>query len=124
MLKKYVLLAVSIFWTLVIIILSLIVIEDTISYIQVPNKDKIVHFLFYFVFVSLWYSYFRETNNKVNLGWYVFFTAALLGIVIELCQMFFTTTRHADSKDVLANTVGALLGLLFISVTNKIISKK
>ena len=104
--------------------LSLITIDDTIVNIPVQNKDKIVHFLFYFIFVALWSSYIKIAKKSKNYQWYVFMSAVLFGIMIELCQIFFTATRQGDIKDVFANSVGALMGSFFVTVTNKIFSKK
>jgi len=43
------------------------------------------------------------------------------GIAMEICQKLFTTTRTADVLDLLANTAGALVGLLIIT---KIVNNK
>lgn len=36
---------------------------------------------------------------------------SIYGVVIELIQEFFITSRTGEVKDILANTVGILLGL-------------
>lgn len=108
-------------WTIVVAVLSLITIGDVGEGIKIPNKDKYVHFTFYFVFVVLWHSYAtaKKINKKINL--IVLFSAIGYGIFIEICQSLFTTTRTADVYDALANSIGAISGLLFIT---KIYNKK
>lgn len=41
------------------------------------------------------------------------------GILMEICQELFTKTRTADVLDVLANSLGAALGLIVVSMLNK-----
>jgi len=41
-------------------------------------------------------------------------------VTIEVLQTVFTTTRNGDPVDVLANSIGAVLGILAISVLEKI----
>jgi VanZ family protein len=46
-------------------------------------------------------------------------TAILYGIIIEICQGAFTTLRNPDVYDVIANTLGALTGILIIKLAYK-----
>ena len=98
-------------WTFIILYLSLKSTIDTPKF-SFPNEDKIVHFTFYFGFVILWFRYlvFRNNallNNKIALVMISIF----FGIAIELAQKYFTTTRHADFLDVVANSTGTLFGI-------------
>ncbi len=101
----------AILWTLVVTYLSLASLRDVGSTIKFPYKDKIVHFTFYLMFVILWSLFFkqRKYNYKILLA------AIGYGITMEICQKLFTTTRTADVLDVLANSTGALVGLLIIT---------
>ena len=40
-----------------------------------------------------------------------FIFSVFFGITIEILQSVFTTTRAADVRDILANTIGATIGL-------------
>lgn len=85
------------------------------SLFKIPQKDKIAHFTFYFVFSILWFRYFRITKpklKKLNLVVIIFAVASVMGMSIELMQYYFTSTRSAEWLDVLANCSGSLLGLL------------
>ena len=82
------------------------------------DSDKIVHLLAYAVFVSLWFLFFYVLKQKKDN-----FSRALIkscslaliyGIIIEILQGELTTSRSADFKDVLANSVGILIGMLLV----------
>lgn len=99
-------------WTLLVIVLSIINIGEVGNEIQIPYKDKIVHFLFYFIFTILWFSYLNSTKPNSKNIWLVLTTAILFGTAIEIYQATFTLSRHSDVADVLANSLGAILGVI------------
>jgi VanZ family protein len=84
---------------------------------EVSNLDKLVHVFFHFVLTILCFLFLQKYTNAINslkpilisLLFSVFF-----GIGIEIAQELFTTTRHADVFDVLANLSGAILGVAVI----------
>jgi VanZ family protein len=84
---------------------------------EVSNLDKLVHVFFHFVLTILCFLFVQKYTNAINslkpilisLLFSVFF-----GIGIEIAQELFTTTRHADVFDVLANLSGAILGVAVI----------
>lgn len=108
-------------WTLLVTVLSLI---STGSFVSIANiniayKDKIVHFIFYFVMVILWLNYYNRTTSK-NSYIKVLFMTICYGILIEICQGVFTANREADVFDAIVNTVGAFSGfILFKALSNK-----
>ena len=84
---------------------------------KIEGLDKIVHAVFHLVFTVLWFLYFRSKDSSFAKS---IFSAILLsiiyGIIIEICQQVFTTTRQADILDFLANTTGALLAALILYI--------
>jgi VanZ family protein len=84
---------------------------------EVSNLDKLVHVFFHFVLTILCFLFVQKYTNAINslkpilisLLFSVFF-----GIGIEIAQELFTTTRHADVFDVLANLSGAILGVAVV----------
>lgn len=81
------------------------------------QADKIAHFGFYTIFASLWFMYFRQRiANTKKLFVTVFLFSFLFGIGIEVCQAVFTENRHADVADAVANTLGAIFGLLVMAL--------
>lgn len=116
---KYTLLFVS--WLVFITSLSLFsmsqfgAISDGLN---IPHKDKIVHFGFYF-FATIFGSYaLREfLRNKISLiqsAIRMFLFSVMYGMVIEVVQYGFTQDRHGDFFDFIANSIGAFCGLLLV----------
>ncbi len=118
--KKYTLLfCLALFWTIIVTFLSLGTIGDIGSSISIPNKDKYVHFTFYFIFVIVWFLFANRNNIANKVKWIVLFSAIGYGILMEICQGLFTLNRAPDLMDVLANSLGAITGLLFITMIIK-----
>lgn len=107
-------------WTVLIGVACLIDARaiPTVPSINIPNKDKIVHFCFYFVFSILWAKYllYAQKWTRIKIYATVFISASVFGIIIELLQGCCTETRGADLADVLANCSGSFLGLLCVFV--------
>lgn len=92
---------------------------------DVEKGDKYVHFTFYFVFTVLWFIFLkRKRGNTAKTRFLVFILGFTFGIIIELCQEFFTADRSADVKDVLANTSGSAGAILFLWLKDKFSNKK
>lgn len=107
--KKY--LYIALFWTVLVTFLSLVNNIKSDIGLEIPYKDKIVHFVFYSVFTGIWglfFLTFQKNKNKTLL--LVFFFSIFYGIIMEICQGMFTTTREPDVYDVLANTLGSVFG--------------
>ncbi|WP_396145126.1 VanZ family protein [Flavobacterium sp.] len=122
MLNKKTYFLIAFCWTCLVTILSLIKISDEFTKtidIDVEYKDKYVHFLFYLVFVLLWFLFIIRTKyvNSAKLKSLIF--AVSYGIIIEICQGLYTTTRTPDVYDVLANSIGAFTGTLILDIFYK-----
>ena len=109
---------VALLWTIAMIYLCLIE-SVKVPKFQIPFRDKIVHFSFYFGFMYLWARSFKNTSFTKNLQDLIL--GILLGITIEFLQDNFTKTRAFDIYDILANTIGALIGFIFV---NKFLQNK
>jgi len=84
--------------------------------------DKLGHIIFHFGITLSWFFYFN--SRKSNKGFKNALINAVLfsliyGILIEISQAMFTTTRSADIKDVMANTTGALLVVILVFLITK-----
>ena len=113
----------AVLWTGIILFLSFKAPSVNPKFIF-PNQDKIVHFMFYFVFVFLWFSYllYKKKPTNLTLILLVLFSIAM-GILIELAQGYLTTTRQADIYDVLANSLGSFVAFLIMKTRMKNYSK-
>ena len=103
----------AICWTVIIAFLCLITFSELPS-LPVSGADKYVHVTLHFAFVMLWGFYVSLTQNEIRIAKIIrlVILSILYGIVIEVLQEFFTTTRQADILDVLANFTGAILALM------------
>ncbi|MSP84551.1 MAG: hypothetical protein EXR18_01810 [Flavobacteriaceae bacterium] len=86
--------------------------------VSIESADKYVHFTFHFVFLNLWFLYFNSKNQKNSFYQvlFIFLVSILFGILIELAQQAFTTTRKGDIFDVFANLTGAFSALILILI--------
>jgi len=119
--RKKIFLYLAIFWTGLILYLCLKNANE-IKQIEIPNFDKIIHFVFHFVFTTLWFLYLKKkfnSSNNINLLVITLIISLVFGIAIELMQQYFTATRTADVFDVLANLFGAFLAVMSIILLNR-----
>jgi VanZ family protein len=90
--------------------------SSKIPVVNFPSIDKIVHFCFHFGFTISWIVFFKKElkgkeadDYKAYLISFIF--SVFFGITIEILQGVITTTRASDVTDVLANALGATIGV-------------
>jgi VanZ family protein len=114
---KMFLIAVSI--TLSLVILSLMKIPA--HNLGITHLDKWQHCFAYFVLSISWLTVFYKKKKKLL----IVVCCILLGIIIEILQNKLTSYRTGDYHDVIANSLGVLLGLFaFNKIGTKIEVKK
>jgi len=97
--------------TLAVIILSL---RPSLPSIEVPNSDKLMHFLAYGVLAGL-----------TRLGWprlwggWIVIGFILLGVGLELGQYLMAQGRTASIADAFANSVGAILAVTLYHIYHR-----
>ncbi|HOZ51124.1 MAG TPA: VanZ family protein [Chitinophagaceae bacterium] len=72
--------------------------------------DKLVHFVFFFVFFLLWKISRASLSNS---SFIILILAITYGFSLEFYQMYFVAGRSFDTWDGIADTIGAVSGLLF-----------
>jgi VanZ family protein len=113
----------AIIWTVLITVASLVS-SSAIPKVNLLWNDKIVHFLFYLVFVVLWSFANVKSYLKMKYDLLIVVFAIFYGIIIEVLQSVLTKTREADLYDAFANSLGAIVGFVgFLIVKNKIFNK-
>ena len=90
---------------------------------RIPFVDKIVHFAIFSVLTFIWL-WFCESKKLVKYTVWVLLLVLTYGIIIEALQELFFETRTADVWDVLANSIGILIGLAVFKKMEKRISLK
>lgn len=130
LLGRNIILSVALLWTMLVIILCLVEASSltTESTFNIPFKDKIAHFIFYFTFSFLWLMYLLKSPIKASeniLTFLIFTIAVLLGGIIELAQYHLTKSRSAEWADFFANCLGSFFGILLcLTITKKNNNKK
>jgi VanZ family protein len=76
--------------------------------IDVPDGDKVGHFLAYALLSAWSVLIFAKRQHH----WWAALALILLGIAMELAQGAFTSDRMMDSRDALADAIGVLFGQL------------
>lgn len=110
-------LGIAIFYTISLLIVSLITIDlggmDSI----VPSYgDKIFHFAAYGLLNLLWfYAISKKFKfSKIKTLLLVSISCVVFGTVVEVLQKIFTISRYYDEADILANILGVLMMSLII----------
>ncbi|RAV27941.1 VanZ family protein [Sinomicrobium soli] len=111
-------------WALTVAVLSLIPPSDIPSPgFLFPHIDKVVHFVFYYVFFILWYYAWNKGDISVVSKRSVLLSllmALLFGTVVEVLQYVMNIGRSGDVRDALANTAGAICGFFTVILINAV----
>ncbi|MEY2963187.1 MAG: hypothetical protein RL754_448 [Bacteroidota bacterium] len=111
-------------WGFFIAYASLAPVSDLDPGWELEISDKLIHFILYFSWISLLYfassrGFKRLISRKRML---VYWTLAIsVGIVMEVLQALMDMGRSADIFDALANTGGAISGLILVRVFHHIL---
>nr|WP_255742711.1 VanZ family protein [Belliella calami] len=93
---------------------------------QIPHKDKIVHFMLFFILNFLWLRiWMNEANSKKK--YLKLFTSYLvfgiiIAILVEYLQLY-VPNRSFDYFDIAANMLGAAFGIICFYILYKMDSK-
>lgn len=101
----------ALIWTILIFYFCLEEVPS-VPKITFQFKDKVVHFIFYFVFVYFWTISLQ--NKRLNYVLIILFLALIIGVSIEFLQENFTSNRTFDWYDILANSIGAIASFIYV----------
>ena len=116
--------ALTVLWTGLVAYLCL-AIPTGLPSVSLFKFDKLGHFAFHFGITIMWFLFWKTTfknENKYALL-KAFLFSFFFGIVIEIMQEFLTDDRSGDIEDVFANSIGALIAVVFIYVVHKLFPK-
>jgi VanZ family protein len=95
--------------------------------LHLAGLDKIIHFLMYAVLTTLWlYPMKAAQRAQLRTIFGVALVTALYGVLMELCQFLFTSSRQMDALDAMANLAGSMIvatGFYFCRKKNASIAK-
>lgn len=104
--------AFAIVLTILIMLLSLMP-SRNVPEIEIKHLDKLVHFAMYFV---LTVSYGLSFKGFAKPELMAFAGAFLVGVLTEVMQYKFTSSRFFDVFDIIANTAGSFFAILFFKI--------
>lgn len=92
---------------------------NQVSIFHFQNMDKVFHFTLYFILSISFLSALhrksvlsKQEQILINLIFVISY-----GLILEVCQYYFTSDRSAELLDALANTLGCIFGtLLFFRI--------
>ena len=102
-----------IFWLLIAIVSMLMLIELQPKKDGIPYIDKFEHA---FVFILLTTTGCLAYGQKKS---WVYAGLIALGALYEVLQALFTTTRQASLYDWLADVLGIVVAIIFLSIINR-----
>lgn len=106
-------LSLAIIATLIIAFLSLTAIPKINMGLEIKSSDKILHILAYFTLSSIWFLALQKQMGNLYFKLALILSLIAYGIILEALQNGITSYRTGDILDVIANTIGILLALLF-----------
>ena len=124
MLNPWIYRAPAIGWGFLIIYICLVPVERIDPELSIQINDKLVHFILYFSWILLLYfassrAYQRRLSRRKMLAYWI--AAACVGGAVEFLQGAMDFGRNADVMDGLANTAGAMTGIISSRLFHKIL---
>ena len=87
----------------------------TVNYFQF-SFSTLAH-VFFYMLLAFSIIYHQSKSNKKY--WFAFITCFIGGVFLELIQHFFIEGRNASFDDVLMNSIGSIIAILFYYFINK-----
>jgi VanZ family protein len=84
------------------------------NWLELLSVDKLVHAGMFFTLTALLFTVAAKYRQGKGMLFVYFLSAVLYGVSLELMQAFYFSNRSADWKDVIANTFGCTVALLFL----------
>jgi len=81
--------------------------------------DKIIHILLYFVFVQLWALNLKKEEQKNKI--IILLIGIGYGVIIEYLQITMNMGRNFEIGDMIANTIGCILGIVLLTITQNLL---
>ena len=107
-------------WTLLILTVCLMPGDNlpSSSFLSFKGADKLIHATLYLVLMILvgkgLVTYFRSSYSRNRIFVIAFLYCLFLGVGIEFIQSVFVAGRVGDVLDILANAIGASIGVVIL----------
>lgn len=93
------------------LVIALLINPPKVIELNFDNYDKFYHVIAYCGLAFLWFNYAKIHNLKQQLL-KVFFATTLFGVILEFLQHNINPNRQFDVYDMLANSVGIVIGII------------
>lgn len=112
-------LLISIAFSLLILTLSLVKMNNLPPMGDFEHSDKVKHLVAYSILSFFWLlsCYFGKVKIKIL---HLIFVLIAYGVIIEVLQSNITSYRTGDLLDIIANSIGVLIGYIFFKLLNRI----
>lgn len=119
--NKYLVLIFALIYSLALLCVSLIKINEGSLPIKFHNADKVFHFFAYFGLALLWLYYDITRIGKADhrRSLWICALAVVFGIIIEILQRELTSYRGFEVLDILADTFGVVLAFMILILFKK-----
>jgi len=116
-LRKFILtysLTLSVIWALVVLVLCAFPGQyiPSIHFLELMSFDKFVHAGVFFVLCAFIFITLRKKKLE-KCTFIFFFLSVFYGVLLEIMQAYVFSHRSADWMDVIANSTGCLLALIY-----------
>lgn len=81
--------------------------------------DKIIHLILFFVFVQLWALKLKKEDQKNKI--IILLIGIAYGAIIEYLQSAMNVGRSFEVDDMIANTIGCILGVVLLTITQNLL---
>lgn len=81
--------------------------------------DKIIHLVLFFVFVQLWALNLKKEDQKNKI--IILLIGIAYGAIIEYLQSAMNVGRSFEVDDMIANTIGCILGVVLLTITQNLL---
>tara|TARA_B100001758_G_scaffold165670_1_gene143037 strand:+ start:233 stop:592 length:360 start_codon:yes stop_codon:yes gene_type:complete len=108
---------IAVFYTLVLILLSLLPVPDLgLPRFKLLELDKLIHFIMYLILAMIWGLNIENfSKRKIEISIYLI----LFGLGLEILQHVLPFGRYFDFGDFVANSIGVLFGLFILYYLKK-----
>ena len=108
---------IAVYYTLILIILSLIPIPDLgLPRFKLLEFDKLIHFIMYLLLALIWGLKIENfLERKMEISAYLI----LFGLGLEILQHVLPFGRYFDMGDFVANSIGVLFGVFILYYLKK-----
>lgn len=91
--------------------------------LNIPYIDKMGHFAMYAFFSAVLLLDSCRWHSSRHLRYIILLIPLFFGALMEIMQMAFTTSRRAETLDLIANVSGVTAGIVLAHITLKILER-